>query len=170
MLIACSFVNFTQVLSALRFCHQRGIYHCDVKLENILLLDDFLKVKLADFGLATMIKDKNAKGTLSVKGTTRYLPPERLQPESKAKCESQFPKAVLLELGDVWSLGVTLYFMLTGGYYLGKMSPRILWYSSEVCDLLRGMLHENPSLRLSMEGVWNHPWVQTQGREWVFFF
>ena len=46
---------FTQLLSGLRYLHQRGIAHRDLKPEN-LLLDEHDNVKISDFGMATMFR------------------------------------------------------------------------------------------------------------------
>jgi serine/threonine protein kinase len=87
-----------QVAGALAYAHAQKVLHRDVKLAN-LLLDQQGTVWVTDFGLA---KDEGEELTRTgdVVGTLRYLPPERLSGHSEAR-------------GDVYSLGMTLYEMLT---------------------------------------------------------
>nr|XP_044624077.1 MAP/microtubule affinity-regulating kinase 3-like [Equus asinus] len=90
---------FRQLVSALQYCHRRGVIHRDLKPENVLL-DPAGSAKLADFGFCSL----DPGGPLSTFcGTPGYMAPEvmRLQPYAG-------PPA------DVWSLGVLLHAMLAG--------------------------------------------------------
>ncbi|HBE67002.1 MAG TPA: hypothetical protein DDW52_02530 [Planctomycetaceae bacterium] len=87
-----------QVANALAYSHSHGIIHRDIKPAN-LILDEEGIVWVTDFGLA-LTEDSNTTQTGDVLGTLRYLAPERLQ----GTCN---------ENSDVYSLGVTLYEMLT---------------------------------------------------------
>lgn len=65
-----------QVMCALEFLHLRGISHCDVKLENVLLSNlsaDFSQAKLCDFGFARFIENE-----VKIKnvGSYEYMAPE----------------------------------------------------------------------------------------------
>ena len=91
-----------QVFDALAFAHERDILHRDVKPSNILVSADG-RVKLMDFGLSRRISDLST-GTQAgeIVGTVAYLPPERfLGKPSDAR-------------GDLYSLGIVLYELLTG--------------------------------------------------------
>jgi len=96
-----------QIIRAVKYLHDRGIAHRDIKVENIMFVSSdpaSLRVQLIDFGLASMGKPV---GTGSVRrfttfcGTIPYMSPEVL----KAKYDVQT---------DLWSLGVLSYELLTG--------------------------------------------------------
>jgi serine/threonine protein kinase len=88
-----------QVAEALAYAHGQGILHRDIKPAN-LLLDTQGNVWVADFGLAKSADGEDLTHTGDVVGTLRYLAPERLRGQSDAR-------------GDVYSLGLTLYELLT---------------------------------------------------------
>lgn len=94
---------FLQLFQGVKYLHDRNIVHRDIKPENILLVDDDLHVKLADFGLAKIIGDESFTTTLC--GTPSYVAPEILAEHGRRK----YTKAV-----DIWSLGVVLYICLCG--------------------------------------------------------
>lgn len=67
---------FKQLISGLKYIHEEGVYHRDIKLENILFSED-LNLKISDFGLS--IHKNEMKGKLTTKesaGTKNYWPPE----------------------------------------------------------------------------------------------
>ena len=75
-----------QVLDALAFAHARGVIHRDLKPENLLLfdadVDDFPRVKLADFGLAHAlgeITERHERSLEQFSGTPHYMAPEQLR-------------------------------------------------------------------------------------------
>jgi serine/threonine protein kinase len=88
-----------QVASALDYAHKQGILHRDVKPSN-LLLDKAGTVWVTDFGLAKMDDQQNLTHTGDILGTVRYMAPEAFDGKSD-------------ERSDVYSLGVTLYELLT---------------------------------------------------------
>ncbi len=89
-----------QVADALEYAHSQGILHRDIKPSN-LLLDTQGTVWITDFGLAKAVTDgDNLTHTGDIVGTLRYMAPERFQGHSGAQ-------------GDLYSLGLTLYELLT---------------------------------------------------------
>lgn len=93
---------FQQVVSAVRFLHQRKIAHRDIKLENIMV-DEAGNAKLCDFGFA--IKITEGQMLEETCGTLLYCAPEILARE---------PYDGLA--GDMWSMGIVLYALVTGQF------------------------------------------------------
>ncbi len=90
-----------QVLSGLEVAHRQGIIHRDIKPGNILL-DTSGAVKITDFGLAYLGEDASLTQEGSILGTPAYMSPEQITGEP------------LTPASDLFSLGATLYEMLTG--------------------------------------------------------
>jgi tRNA A-37 threonylcarbamoyl transferase component Bud32 len=104
-----------QVCEALQYAHEEDIVHRDIKPENILL-DRRGQVKIADFGLAKLMRPSAAEftltGTRQVMGTLNYMSPEqRTRPQD------------VDHRADIYSLGVVFYEMLTGQLPLGRFAP-----------------------------------------------
>ena len=95
-------VNLTrQALEALAYAHHRGIVHRDIKPSNLLLGPED-RIKLTDFGIASRGGDPRLTGTGVAIGSLLYMSPEQMKAEA--------PDA----RSDLYSLGVTLYEMVTG--------------------------------------------------------
>lgn len=91
---------FQQIICAVEYCHRHKIVHRDLKPEN-LLLDEFMNVKIADFGLSNIMTDGNFLKTSC--GSPNYAAPEVISGKLYAGPEV-----------DVWSSGVILYVLLCG--------------------------------------------------------
>ncbi|HYO08736.1 MAG TPA: serine/threonine-protein kinase [Tepidisphaeraceae bacterium] len=93
-----------QITDALHHAHQRGLIHRDVKPKNILLTPQGV-AKLTDLGLARAADDKEAAETEAGKayGTPYYISPEQIRGDVDIDFRA-----------DIYSLGATLYHMITG--------------------------------------------------------
>jgi serine/threonine-protein kinase len=95
-------VNFTiNIADAVGYAHQRGMVHRDIKPANIML-DVHGQAILMDFGIVKILGGDSHTSTGAVVGTARYMSPEIIRGE------------VADHRSDVYSLGVTLYEMLSG--------------------------------------------------------
>lgn len=92
----------TCALSALDHCHKLGVVHRDIKPSNILLKSDG-GVKLTDFGIAKAKVNTSKTGAGLTLGSTDYMSPEQA-----------LGKRDLDHRSDIYSLGVTLYELVTG--------------------------------------------------------
>jgi eukaryotic-like serine/threonine-protein kinase len=102
--LACDLV--LQAALGLHYAHQKGILHRDIKPGNLMVTREG-RVKILDFGLARLGWKEPASGGLTKSGacmgTLEYLAPEQAFDASRADVRS-----------DVYSLGCTLWFLLTG--------------------------------------------------------
>ena len=95
-------IKFTlNICDALGYAHQRGIIHRDIKPANIML-DVYGQAILMDFGIVKIIGGTSHTVTGAVMGTARYISPEVIRAEPS---DSR---------SDIYSLGITLYEMLSG--------------------------------------------------------
>jgi serine/threonine protein kinase len=103
-----------QICDALQYAHDEGIVHRDIKPENILI-DKKGRVKIADFGLAKLLRrgvdDLSLTQDRQVMGTPRYMAPEQMQ--GSAEVDHRV---------DIYSLGVVFYEMLTGELPMGRFA------------------------------------------------
>ncbi len=93
----------SQVCDALKYAHDHGVVHRDIKTANIMLHDADGLVKVADFGLAKLQHDAMPGLGDSSYGTPEYAPPEVTD-----------PKATIDHRADIYSTGVLLYELLVG--------------------------------------------------------
>ena len=148
-----------QVVSALRYCHNRNVIHRDIKPENIVMFENEI-VKLIDFGWGCVYDENNPPHEKS--GTTIYNAPEMLRGEL-------YDYSV-----DIWQLGVLLFELMARripfeGKDEKKTREKILecnprypkHFSEELVDLLEQILTKDPADRISLEEITLHPWFYT---------
>ncbi|MFO0906504.1 MAG: protein kinase [Pirellulales bacterium] len=92
-----------QAAEALAHAHQRNVIHRDVKPSNLLLAPDG-RIWLTDFGLARRLDDVTLSMTGALLGTPRYMSPE----------QASATRRLIDRRTDVYSLGATLYELLSG--------------------------------------------------------
>ncbi len=90
-----------QVLDALSYAHKQNIIHRDIKPANMMLTEDGT-VKLMDFGIARSATDRSLTMTGTTLGSLNYMPPEQVKGDPADN------------RSDLYSLGVSLYEMVTG--------------------------------------------------------
>ena len=147
-----------QVVNGLLYLKKHNILHRDLSLSNLLLTKD-LRVKIADFGLATQLSRFDEKH-LTLCGTPNYI-----SPEVASRASQGLPV-------DVWGLGCMMYTLLVGRppfdtdgikSTLTKvvMSDFTLpsYLSMEAKDLLDRLLRKNPSDRIPIDQVLGHPFM-----------
>lgn len=92
---------FRQILKGVDYAHQRGIIHRDIKPSNFLITEDGT-VKILDFGIAKYLSDDKKMTRIGTRmGTVLYMSPEQVEGKP------------VDHRSDIYSLGVTLFQMLT---------------------------------------------------------
>ena len=107
-----SFKYFSQLLDAINTCHKINIAHRDLKLQNILISDTF-QLKVADFGLASIVDNKNDQ--IYNVGTPMYKSPELLEQNNSLY---DIRNIVVLKSCDVFSLSIIFWQIMNGIEYL----------------------------------------------------
>ena len=175
---------FLDILLALETCHESGISHGDIKLQNIMLNSNFI-LKLIDFGFSKNIKD----GLISeITGSRFYNAPEMFSCATKGYDGA---------LSDIFSLGVVLFVLVMGFYpfdkpnitdsrykFISKKDFSGFWkkceqkkffsnnnnnsnnntnnifgVSPEFKDLFEKMVCPKPEDRINITEIKKHPWL-----------
>ncbi|MCR9074486.1 MAG: serine/threonine protein kinase [bacterium] len=131
-----------QVAEALEHAHDRGLIHRDVKPKNIMITREGV-VKLADMGLARAMSDVEAAEAEAGRafGTPYYISPEQIRGEKDIG-----PPA------DIYSLGVTLYHMVTGSVPFEGKNPSSVMHKHLKSELVPPD-HVNPKLSAGISEV-----------------
>ena len=155
-----------QILDALLYLKKYGIIHRDLKPENILIdkKDNKIEVRIMDFGFSKIIG--NYEKANEGYGTLAFVSPEVLLKEP-------YDDRV-----DIWSLGVIIYYMLSGEIPFRMQNLKIkeisqiiktqeLTFSNkfdtkgqEVKDIIQCCLQKKPEDRIKLEDLIKHPWFK----------
>ena len=152
-------IIFKQIIKGLQYIHKKKIVHRDIKLDNVLI-DLTNTVKICDFGVCRILQPGDVMYEHC--GTPAYIAPEIFKDEGYEGFSC-----------DVWSAGVTLYYMLAGVQPFkankiedlkeiilkGEYNP-VEDVSKEANDLINGMLQLNPNKRFTIEDILKHPWLK----------
>ncbi|MEM6430722.1 MAG: protein kinase [Deinococcota bacterium] len=103
---------FKDLLTGFQYAHEQGVIHHDIKADNIFITENGT-VKILDFGLARL-PDSNLTQAGQMMGTPSYMSPE------------QFKGEAVDARSDIWSLGVLLFYMLTGDLPFEGKFPQII--------------------------------------------
>ena len=177
---------FRRILLGVRYLHEVGVTHCDLKLENLLLESetDLDSVKICDLGLA---KKASARSRYLPSGTPEYISPEVLEANMAGtdpghggngeKGSESVPQAHGPSV-DNWACGVLLFVLLAGyspfahedehtmyelirtGNFNFTQSPVWENVSADAKDLIEKFLTVDESRRMTAErALLTHPWL-----------
>jgi len=144
---------FKQIVETVLHCHKKGIFHGDIKDENVVINMKTKETKLIDFGSASLWTDGLMR---KFHGTKEYAPPEWFS-----------NRRMTAEGMTVWSLGILLYSLVCGDIpfhtdvqikHACLTFPDFLSHS--VISLIQTCLDKNPRSRISLVDLTRHPWLQ----------
>ena len=165
---------FKKILEGIQFCHKAHICHLDIKIQNILLNENFDPM-ITDFGFSEEIKGKEIELT-DGRGTKPYACPEMWKKENEIR-----------KIGfgaDIFSLGVLLFKLFTNKYafkssknsnnsdyrHIRNNNTKIFKdiidtiidkdFPDELKDLYIKMISLNPAKRPTIEQIMDHPWMK----------
>ncbi|KAL7271819.1 Non-specific serine threonine protein kinase [Rhizina undulata] len=148
---------FRQIVSGIGYCQAFRVCHRDLKPENILL-DEKNNVKIVDFGMAAL--EPRGHWLKSRCGSPHYAAPEIMMQKGYEGSKA-----------DIWSCGIILFALLSGGLPYSNSSNNILAHilfdgyempedlSPGMKDLINRLLVVNPDDRITIPEIWQHPIV-----------
>eukprot|EP00316_Scyphosphaera_apsteinii_P011201 CAMPEP_0119343668 /NCGR_PEP_ID=MMETSP1333-20130426/106570_1 /TAXON_ID=418940 /ORGANISM="Scyphosphaera apsteinii, Strain RCC1455" /LENGTH=730 /DNA_ID=CAMNT_0007356073 /DNA_START=45 /DNA_END=2237 /DNA_ORIENTATION=+ len=158
-----------KMLSAVLYCHHKGVVHRDIKLDNFIYENEAedAELKLIDFGFACEVKP-GYEAMWDQIGTPSYMAPELWADHCK-----EYDSSV-----DMWAMGVVAYMLLSGKrpfhHTDRKEKARMIkqdpvrfvgseWdkISPEAKDFCSRLMNKEPHKRLSASKALEHPWIKS---------
>ena len=159
-----TFIIMYQLFSCIKFINDNGIVHRDIKPENVIVVDDKnLSIKLIDFSSCEIFSELKQETNRRI-GTPSYVSPEVINGENYSyEC-------------DIWSLGVLMFFLLSGKLPFDGITPndifnsiknkKISFYekiwndiSMEAKNLIKCMLIKDKNRRININQILESSWV-----------
>lgn len=153
-----------QLMSAIKHCHENGVIHMDIKLDNIIYNEKQGIVKLVDFGLSVFFVPGTGEFKTSRRvGSEEYCPPEIIDNRYTSFSGDKV---------DVWCAGIVLYTLLVALFPFDVKErrqaikqglhpiPVLHKIKNPKCrNLVMRMLDTDPSTRISVDDILQHPWM-----------
>lgn len=152
-----------ECMEAVAFCHEKNVAHRDIKPSNFLIDKNF-HIKLSDFGLADLCRSEL---TTRRDGSLTFAPPEMIM-----------GKAYEPKKADIWALGITFYYLLSGklpwtGITKEEVKTEIIYKSIEfeskeisqkISKLIYAMTKKIPDDRISADLLVKDPFFSVLPR------
>jgi calcium-dependent protein kinase len=157
-----------KMLSATFYCHQRGVVHRDIKLDNFIYEDEAedAELKLIDFGFAVEVAPGREAMWEQI-GTPSYMAPELWADHAK-----EYDSSV-----DMWAIGVVTYMLLSGKrpfhHQVRAEKARMIKHdplkfpspdwdhiSPTAKDFCKALMQKAPRDRMNAKDAMNHPWIK----------
>ena len=150
---------FKQIFEAMNYLHQNNISHRDIKMENILIKNNY-EIKIIDFGFGLYNPQHEVQKFFC--GTPKYIAPEILE-----------GKGYYGEEADLWSLGVLIYKIYCNVYPFKGRDDEELYSSIKrgkykipdnipnyIKDIIEKLLIVEPKLRIKCTNILNSFWFK----------
>lgn len=167
---------FRDMILGIEYLHSQGVIHRDIKADNLLLDEDDV-LKIADFGVSELFEQDNDIITKTA-GSPAYMAPELAVISNGTLMDLAATKDIPINSlsgrsADIWSMGVTLYYMVFGilpfradtvmdlftKIVVDEVEFPVDDFNPDLKDLLLKILCKSPHKRIKMDALRRHPWV-----------